>query len=567
MQRYAGELRAARTAAHGPDPVAPRRSRRDARRPATTSSARSRPRASARPQRMAEWLNRRLAHSHAHPGQPGACAASRRPRRSARKFTTVDGARARRAAPRHCSTPRAGPTRASRCWSSATSRRSAWRRPSAAVGVAAAVGDQEGRRLVAAPPASATTSARSSCRRCSRPTACSARAPASRSSDGASAGCSSAAAAPRPRLPRAAGAGCADASRPSRRRAPASAGRPSPTQRDLGRIDVAARMADDDRQPQAQQLPGEASSLPAAPRSCAGRRAGRAPGRRCAAAGSARSPARRRARAGRRCGGGGRGARPSCRSRAARRPSAARAAPRRRRLGATLVVAAPAATAATRCGLRGVDLEAPLQLAHRGVAHVVRRPRRDARSPQRARPGRRSRPGAARRAPAAARRCRSASPACRGSPGRRRCTARRSSFRPGSCEPVDAAGLEALLACSQRRPSGVMRPSVTPLAASTCDTAPTVPDEPSASRQWRGANGSSASSSSAPAAICAARNAALGEAAVGEVLHRQADAADLERLGAAAAARRGRGSSRSSARRCRSTSRGASDGCSRATPA
>ena len=35
-----------------------------------------------------------------------------------------------------------------------------------------------------------------------------------------------------------------------------------------------------------------------------------------------------------------------------------------------------------------------------------------------------------------------------------------------------------------------MRPSLMPLAASSCDTAPTVPEEPSASRQWRGANGS-----------------------------------------------------------------------------
>ena len=62
-------------------------------------------------------------------------------------------------------------------------------------------------------------------------------------------------------------------------------------------------------------------------------------------------------------------------------------------------------------------------------------------------------------------------------------------------------------AMHQRSPSGVMRPSVTPLAASSCDTAPTVPDEPSASCQRLGAKGCSASSSSAPAAICAARKA------------------------------------------------------------
>ena len=34
-----------------------------------------------------------------------------------------------------------------------------------------------------------------------------------------------------------------------------------------------------------------------------------------------------------------------------------------------------------------------------------------------------------------------------------------------------------------------MRPSPDRSPRSTCDTAPTVPDEPSASRQWRGANG------------------------------------------------------------------------------
>ena len=85
-------------------------------------------------------------------------------------------------------------------------------------------------------------------------------------------------------------------------------------------------------------------------------------------------------------------------------------------------------------------------------------------------------------------------------------TTRRSSFSPGS------ASLSTRPACrqrsiSQRSPSGVMWPSVTPLAASSCDTALTVPDEPSASCQCCEPNASSVSSSSAPAAICASRKA------------------------------------------------------------
>ena len=109
-------------------------------------------------------------------------------------------------------------------------------------------------------------------------------------------------------------------------------------------------------------------------------------------------------------------------------------------------------------------------------------------------------------------------------------TARRSSFRPGrSSRSTRPACRQRSI--SQRSPGGVMRPSVTPLAASSCETAPTVPDEPRASRQCEGAKGSSASSSSAPAATCAARNAGLGEAAVLEVAHRQTHAADAERLG------------------------------------
>ena len=128
-------------------------------------------------------------------------------------------------------------------------------------------------------------------------------------------------------------------------------------------------------------------------------------------------------------------------------------------------------------------------------------------------------------------RCRSAWPACTGWPARRRSTARRSSRSAGQQQLVGVAGLRCSRRCTSAGRRGVMRPSVTPLAASSCDTAPTVPDEPSASCQCCGAKGCSASSSSAPAAICAARKALLGEAAVGEEAHRQADAADLERFG------------------------------------
>ncbi len=86
-------------------------------------------------------------------------------------------------------------------------------------------------------------------------------------------------------------------------------------------------------------------------------------------------------------------------------------------------------------------------------------------------------------------------------------TARRSSFRPGN---VSRSTRPALRHCSisQRKPAGVMAPSVMALVASNCDTAPTVPDAPSASCQCAAPNGSSASSSSAPAATCAWRNAA-----------------------------------------------------------
>jgi hypothetical protein len=85
-------------------------------------------------------------------------------------------------------------------------------------------------------------------------------------------------------------------------------------------------------------------------------------------------------------------------------------------------------------------------------------------------------------------------------------TARRSSFNPGSASR-SASPASRQRSISQRSPAGVIAPSVMPLAASTCETAPTVPDAPSASRQCFGANCRSASSSSAPAATCASRNA------------------------------------------------------------
>ncbi len=118
----------------------------------------------------------------------------------------------------------------------------------------------------------------------------------------------------------------------------------------------------------------------------------------------------------------------------------------------------------------------------------------------------------------------------------------------------------------QRKPLAVMRPSVTSLAMSICETAPTVPDAPSASCQWRDENGSSASSSSAPAATCAARNA--------ESVKRPSPKYFIDRLTHPT----WNDSARNAVRRwpriisverppMSMTSRGASDGCSRATPA
>ena len=110
---------------HGPDPLAPCRSRttRDGQRDLERALT---PKGERQAERMAAWLDRRLLGAFdAHPGQPGAAlpadGAGARP-----QVQDGRGARARRDAPRRCSRPRAGPTRASRCWSSATSRRSAW---------------------------------------------------------------------------------------------------------------------------------------------------------------------------------------------------------------------------------------------------------------------------------------------------------------------------------------------------------------------------------------------------------------------------------------------------------
>ena len=129
-------------------------------------------------------------------------------------------------------------------------------------------------------------------------------------------------------------------------------------------------------------------------------------------------------------------------------------------------------------------------------------------------------------------------------------TARRSSLRPGrSSRSALPASRQRCI--SQRRPSGVIVPSLMPLAAQhlrhRADRARRAERLAPVARRERpqrllelGAGGD-----------LRLAERALGETAVGEVLHRQADAADLERLGPARPRRRGRGSSRSSGRRCR----------------
>ena len=173
MQRFAAGCRSSST--DGPDPLAPRRSGRSRPPARTTSTARSRTRASARPQRMAEWLNQRAARPARASSSARRSAAQQTAQALGRKFTTVDGASARAPARRRCSLPRAGPTP---------------REPVLVVGHQPTLGlvaahlladqpqtwaDQEGRGVVAAHCASATARGRSCCRRCRRRTACSRR--------------------------------------------------------------------------------------------------------------------------------------------------------------------------------------------------------------------------------------------------------------------------------------------------------------------------------------------------------------------------------------------------------
>jgi hypothetical protein len=83
---------------------------------------------------------------------------------------------------------------------------------------------------------------------------------------------------------------------------------------------------------------------------------------------------------------------------------------------------------------------------------------------------------------------------------------RRSAFRPGSSSRSMRWPAARQRSMHQRRPVGRDAAVGDAAGASSCDTAPAVPDEPSASLPVRrGAKGCSASSSSAPAATCAAR--------------------------------------------------------------
>ncbi len=110
----------------------------------------------------------------------------------------------------------------------------------------------------------------------------------------------------------------------------------------------AARVALDDRQPQTQGLPGKDRigqvRLDLAQPAALGRAAARPAG----AAATARSRRRRHGPAGRHCVDGGRGATPSCRSRAARRPIAGRVVRRHRPGPGAIESNSAAATAATR---------------------------------------------------------------------------------------------------------------------------------------------------------------------------------------------------------------------------
>ncbi len=85
---------------------------------------------------------------------------------------------------------------------------------------------------------------------------------------------------------------------------------------------------------------------------------------------------------------------------------------------------------------------------------------------------------------------------------------------------------------SQRSPSAVITPSFTPLAASSCDTAPTVPEEPSASCQCRWRERRECLLELGAGRHLGGAECRAVEFTVGKVLLRQAHAADRERLGA-----------------------------------
>ena len=148
-------------------------------------------------------------------------------------------------------------------------------------------------------------------------------------------------------------------------------------------------------------------------------------------------------------------------------------------------------------GLCGIDREAALQAAHRGSRECRRRPARPRRGARRAQGGvalvQVDDHALAQRATG-------------------RLQGRDAELRGQRVEQGQAAGddrpavvLQAAAGpggrCGRRAgsarsasagPAGVITPLSMPLAASTCETAPAVPDEPSASRQCCGANGSSA---------------------------------------------------------------------------
>ena len=295
---------------------------------ATTWHAQLTPKGERQAERMAEWLNRRLAAFDARPGQPGAAlpadGAGARPQVQDASTRSRPGASAQARARRR---RLAGGQRA-RSLIVGHQPTLGLAAALALVGVAQPWPIKKGGGLVDPAPA-ARRRGPVVLRRCSRPTASrlAARDPRVARQDGVSAGCST---------PVRLQASTSSRSRCSARGCVSAQPAPSASvgcaavarQRDLARR--RHRRAHGRRSPRAAGRAGAARSVAScsAPRACAGRRAGRAPGRRCAAAGSARSPARRRGRARRRCAGDGRGARSSSRSRAAPPPSAARAAPR-----------------------------------------------------------------------------------------------------------------------------------------------------------------------------------------------------------------------------------------------